>query len=127
MKGLELLEAYPKASELVVKYYSDKFTESIETSDAPEEFKEFAKNQTIDAAYVANFIDASPRSILDVFDEYSVYIQISLDVKPYENVKFNYSISGETAVIGSSLNFATRIEAEREAIERAFEILNNKL
>lgn len=127
MKSKELLETYPKVATLILAHQTAEFIKSLDTPDMSPEFREFAKTQELDYETVASFMDVNPRGVFDVFDEYSVYIQISLEVKPYENVKFKYSISGENSVTGSSISYSTRIEAERDGIERAFEILNDKL
>ena len=127
MTGKELLEAYPKASEIIVKYYSDQFIKSIEAGDVSDEIKEYAKGQTIDAEYIATFMDINPRGLFDVFDDNKIYIQTTIDLQPFVEPRFNYSVSGAVASTGSSISFGTRIEAEKRAIETAFQILNDKL
>ena len=117
MKGLELLETYPKAAKVINEFYRSKMMTSMETDDVPEEFKEMLKEQSFDNEYIATFIDSSPRMLFDVFDEYEIYINISAP-------KFSYSI-GTGGVISGTLK--TRKEAEKAAIEHAFAILNDKL
>jgi hypothetical protein len=121
MTGKELLEAYPKAAEIVVKYYSEQFIKSIEAGDVSDEIKEYAKGQTIDVEYIATFMDINPRGLFDVFDSHEVYIQITVDL---ENNCFRYSFDGGQL---ESNDYLTRIAAETRSIEAAFEILNNKL
>ena len=123
MTGKELLEAYPKAAETVVKYYSEQFIKSIEAGNVSDEIKEYAKGQTIDLEYVATFMDINPRGLFDVFDNNNIYINITA----FPNSLFHYSIVGEMAEVGSTETFNTRLEAEKLAIEQAFETLNNKL
>lgn len=123
MTGKELLETYPKAAETVVKYYSEKFIKSIEAGNVSDEIKEYAKGQTIDLEYVATFMDINPRGLFDVFDNNNIYINITA----FPNSLFHYSIVGEMAEVGSTETFNTRLEAEKLAIEQAFETLNNKL
>lgn len=117
MKALELFEKYPEAGEVIIQYYADQFLRSVESTDAPEEFKEFAKQQRIDDQYVADFIDNNPRGTFDVFDANEVYIQINVP-------KFSYSINEGDVIAGS---WETRKEAEVAAVEQAFETLNKKL
>ena len=125
MIALELIQKYPKAGEAVVKYYSEIFAKSIENTNVPEEFKEFARQQQIDDQYVADFIDNNPRGTFDVFDANSVYIEILIGYKP--KPLFNYIINGDVEGNVEAILYDTRKEAEIGAVEKAFEILNNKL
>ena len=119
MKGIELLETYPKAAVVIKEFYYGKMIESLkEDNDIPEEFKDMVKAQQFDNEYVATFIDNNPRFLFDVFDVNGIFIQIN--VSPM----FSYFIN-EGDVVGGS--WETRKEAEASAIEQAFEILNNKL
>jgi hypothetical protein len=68
---------------------------------------------------IATMIEANPRILFDVFDEHKVYVQINVNT-PY----FSYSINEGDVISGSWEN---RIEAEKAAIEQAFQMLNNKL
>ena len=118
MKGLELLETYPKAADVIRKFYHDKMMSSFAADDSiPEDFKEMFKSQEFDNEYIAKFIDNNPRFLFDVFDANEVYIQINIP-------NFSYSINEGDVIAGSWPN---RIEAERAAIEQAFQILNDKL
>ena len=117
MKGLELLEAYPKAAKVINDFYHTKMIESMNTPDVSQEYKDLLKEQEFDNEYVATFIDANPRILFDVFDEHEIYINISAP-------KFSYSI-GTGGVISGTLK--TRKEAEIAAIEEASQLLNDKL
>jgi hypothetical protein len=117
MKGLELLETYPKAAKVINEFYHIKMIESMNTEDVSQEYKDLLKEQEFDNEYVATFIDANPRILFDVFDDHEVYINISAP-------KFSFSI-GTGGVISGTLK--TRKEAEKAAIEHAFAILNDKL
>ena len=124
MTAIELLEKYPKAAEVVVKYYSDIFAKSIENTDVPEEFKEFARQQQVDGEYVADFIDANPRGLFDVFDENAIYITTTVsEVDGY----FMWHIRTEKEDFNDIEYLDNRKMAEVGAIEKAFEILNEKL
>ena len=123
MKGIELLETYPKAAGVIKEFYNNKLINSMNDSSerVSEEFKEMLKQQSFDNEYVATFIDSNPRFLFDVFDAHEVYIQITVD---HENNCFRYSFDGGRV---ESNDFLTRIAAETRSIETAFEILNNKL
>ena len=121
MNGLELLEVYPRAAEVINEFYRSKMIESMDTPDVPDEFKEMLKQQEFDNEYVAKFIDANPRILFDVFDSNDVYIQISIDP---ENECFRYSFDGGKV---ESNDYQLRILAEKAAIETAFQLLNDKL
>ena len=126
MTGKELLEAYPKAAETVVKYYSEQFIKSIEAGDVSDEIKEYAKGQTIDLEYVATFMDINPRGLFDVFDSNGVYIEILVDLTK-DDALFSYVIDGNIMSNVEGVLYNSRIEAEKVAIEKAFELLNDKL
>ena len=92
--------------------------DSLKDSGVPDDFKEFVKAQDLEDDKIATMINASPRMLFDVFDEHKVYIQINI------GPNFSYSINEGDVISGS---WETRIEAEKEAIEQAFTILESKL
>ena len=93
--------------------------DSIDDSSVPEDFKSFVKAQDLQNDNVAKIIDGSPRILFDVFDQHKVYIQITY----YDGPKFWCSING----VENGNKYDTRLEAEIEAIEGAFQMLNDKL
>jgi hypothetical protein len=117
MQAQELLEIYDKAAVVIKQFYLQHMLESLNDENLPENFKDFVKEQGIDNDTVAVILTASPRMFFDVFDEHGIYINISAP-------KFSYSI-GTGGVISGTLK--TRKEAERAAIENAFQLLNDKL
>ena len=124
MSSQELLENYGKAANVVKDFYLAKFLESMESEDLPENFKEFAKEQGIDNDTVAKMIEAMPRALFDVFDVNEIYINVTA----FRNGLFLYSIISDVKEeVGSEETSNTRKEAEKLAIEQAFEILNEKL
>jgi hypothetical protein len=125
MKGIELLETYPKAAGVIKEFYNNKLINSMNDSSerVSEEFKEMLKQQSFDNEYVATFIDSNPRFLFDVFDDNEIYINVTA----FPNSLFHYSIVGEIAEVGSTETFNTRLEAEKLVVEQAFEILNEKL
>jgi hypothetical protein len=93
--------------------------DSIDDSTVPEDFKSFVKAQDLQNDNIAKIVDTNPRILFDVFDNHKVYIQINVNT-PY----FSYSINEGDVISGS---WETRIEAEKVAIEQAFQILNERL
>jgi len=124
MRGKELLETYPKAAEVINEFYRTKMMDSMDASDVPDDFKDMLKQQEFDNEYVAKFIDANPRILFDVFDKHRILIHISI-MDDGKEVTFSHHIS--KAVNSVYAPCITRMEAERNAIEEAFEILNSKL
>jgi len=126
MKGLELLEAYPRAAEVINEFYHTKMIESLNTEDVPQEYKDLLKEQEFDNEYVAKFIDANPRILFDVFDSNGVYIEILVDLTK-DDALFSYIIDGNVMGNVEAVLYNSRIEAEKVAIEKAFQLLNDKL
>lgn len=125
MTGLELLKKYPVAGKIVKDWFLDRMMESMKTDAVPDEFKEFVKAQGISDSNVATFIDANPRSLFDVLDENQIYIQISVDVNKIsdENTVFRYSINSS---IVESIDYPSRKDAEKDAVQEAMMMLNKK-
>ena len=121
MTGLDLLETYPRAAEEIAEFYRSKMIESLNTQDVPDDFKDMVKGQEFDNQYIATFIDANPRILFDVFDSNAVYIGITPNFL-IGGMEFKYTISND--ISGEA---PTRLEAEKIAVEKAFQILNDKL
>ena len=126
MIAIELLETYPRAAEVINEFYRSKMIESMDTADVPDDFKEMLKQQEFDNEYVAKFIDANPRILFDVFDSNSVYIEILVDLTK-DDALFSYVIDGNMMDNVEGILYNSRIEAEKVAIEKAFQLLNDKL
>jgi hypothetical protein len=120
----ELFKKYPKAAEKAVDYYTEIFKKSIEESDVDEKYKEYARETVrVDDEHIAKMVELNPRGSFDVFDANEIYINVTA----FSNGSFIYSILGDTPEVGSTETSNTRKEAEAAAVQRAFEILNNKL
>ena len=126
MNAQELLETYGKAATVVKAYYLEKFLESMNTTDVPENFKEFAKDKGVDNDTVAKMIELAPRTLFDVFDTYEVYIEILVDLTK-DDALFSYVINGNIMSNVEGVLYNSRIEAEKVAIEKAFQLLNDNL
>ena len=126
MKAVELLEKYPEAAKVINEFYRSKMMNSMETDDVPDEFKEMLKEQSFDNEYIATFVDASPRMLFDVFDAHELHIEILVMYSDKPSI-FTYTVVEGDLVHTKPTKYDSRIEAEKVAIEKAFEILNDKL
>lgn len=123
MSGLELLENHPETAKVVINFYVDKFLEGLtEEHKKDESTVEFAKAQFSDPETISRMIDSSPRFLFDVFDANEVYVEITVIVGA--NTFFIYHVNGQSF---DKPPYKNRKEAEAAAIEKAFEILNEKL
>jgi hypothetical protein len=122
MTGLELLEKYPLAKNVVKDWFMRTMLESFKDENVPEEFKQFMLEQGIEDDKVGKLIDVNVRILFDVFDENDICINIEKSANKI--VEWSWEISPghtENSVCKS------RKEAEHAAIEKAFEILETKL
>ena len=126
MKAVELLETYPRAAEVINEFYHTKMIESMDTSDVSQEYKDLLKEQEFDNEYVATFINANPRMLFDVFDSNAVYIEILVDTTTNEP-EFTYNVIDGDTMYTCPGKYYFIIEAEKVAVEKAFQLLNDKL
>jgi len=126
MTGLELLESYDKAAIVIKQHYLNSMLESLKDDDLPENFKEYARQTTIDNDKIGKLIDIQPRGLFDVFDNNKVYIEILVDYKKLD-ATFPYTVIDNDTMYSNPSYYNNRKEAEKKAVEQAFEILNNKL
>jgi len=124
MTGIELLEKYPLTAQIIRDWFMKSMLESFKDENVPEEFKQFMLEQGIENDKVSKLIDVNVRILFDVFDENEVFIFIQyMDVK--DNVEFFCTFRNvDTNPVKL---FKTRKEAEHAAIEKAFELLEEKL
>jgi hypothetical protein len=120
MTGLELLEKYDKAAIVIKQHYLNSMLESLKDENLPENFKEYARQTSIDNDKIGKLIDVQPRGLFDVFDNNKIYIGITPNFL-IGGMEFKYTIDEITG------EAPTRKEVEKIAVEKAFEILNNKL
>lgn len=123
MNGLELLKENPKAALVIKQFYLERLLEGLKDESLPEDFKEIVRQQGIDEEKIAVFIDSSPRNLFDVFDKNKIYIQIGVDYNDGGAVVFRYSFDGKV----ESNDYSSRLDAEKDAIVQAFNLLNEKL
>jgi len=118
MSGIDLLNKYTASAEVIRAWFMEKMIESLQTSDVPEDFKNMMRETGIEDDKLSVMIDANPRMLLDVFDDNEIYISIF-----YTPGIFMASVNQ----IDIKPKFNTRKQAELNAIEVAFEILEYKL
>jgi hypothetical protein len=128
MKGIELLETYPKAATVIKDFYNNKLIDSVSNSseEIPEEFKEMIKQQSFDNEYVAAFIDSNPRFLFDVFDDNELNVEILVMYSDRPSM-FTYTVVEGDLIHTEPTKYNSRIEAEKVAIEEAFKLLNERL
>lgn len=118
MKGVELIEQYPKAGEIVLQWFKGKMQAALsEADDLTDSLKESFAEYTVSKDHMGLMIDTNPRMLFDVFDENSIFIEI------YKKTLFSYSINEGEVVAGA---WSIRKEAETSAIEQAFILLDKK-
>ena len=120
---LELLETNPKTAIVVKQWLLDRLLTSMRTDSVPDDFKELVRQQGIDNNRVSEILNGSPRSLFDVFDESSIFIQIWVDITVVNKPLFAWSINN-----GEKSEFVpSRKDAETAAIIDAFKQLESKL
>ena len=114
----ELLDLYPIATEVVRDWFMEKMAESFKNQELPKDFKEFMREQGIPNDKLVKLIDVNPRVLLDVFDDNGVIINV---------VHSNGVFSWDVNTVKSLDSYSSRREAESAAVQRAFQILDDKL
>jgi len=114
----EVLDLYPIATEVVRDWFMEKMAESFKNQELPKDFKEFMREQGIPNDKLVKLIDVNPRVLLDVFDDNGVIINV---------VHSNSVFSWDVNTVKSLDSYSSRREAESAAVQRAFQILNDKL
>ena len=114
----ELLDLYPIATEVVRDWFMDKMAESFKNQELPKDFKEFMREQGIPNDKLVKLIDVNPRVLFDVFDDNGVIINV---------VHSNGVFSWDVNTVKSLDSYSSRREAESAAVQRAFQILDDKL
>ena len=123
MNGLEVLEKYPLAKNVVKDWFMRTMLESFKDENVPEEFKQFMLEQGIEDDKVGKLIDVNVRILFDVFDENEIYINITKGESNY----FMWGYADDTRQYIKDGLVKTRKEAEHAAVEAAFDILETKL
>jgi len=114
----ELLDLYPIATEVVRDWFMEKMAESFKNQELPKDFKEFMREQGIPNDKLVKLIDVNPRVLFDVFDDNGVIINV---------VHSNGVFSWDVNTVKSLDSYSSRREAESASVQRAFQILHDKL
>ena len=125
MKGIDLLNKYTASAEIIREWFLEKMIESLQTTDVPDDFKNMMKKTGIENDKLAIMIDSNPRMLFDVFDNNDVIIQI-IPIKE-DKVKYLSRVDQFETPYDFTRPYFTRKEAELAAIEKAFEILEERL
>ncbi len=125
MKGIDLLNKYTASAEIIREWFLEKMIESLQTTDVPDDFKNMMKQTGIENDKLAIMIDSNPRMLFDVFDNNDVIIQI-IPIKE-DKVKYLSRVDQFETPYDFTRPYFTRKEAELAAIEKAFEILEERL
>lgn len=115
MKASDLLEKHPLTTIKIREFFLNKMLESFNTEEVPEEFKQDMINRGVNDEHIAKLIDIQPRMFFDLFDSIEKVIIINHE----EEQGFSWSVGMEK----SKESFSSRVEAERSAIVRVFEML----
>jgi len=114
----ELLDLYPIATEVVRDWFMDKMAESFKNHELPDNFKNLMREQGITNDKLVKLIDVNPRVLFDVFDDNGVIINII-----HVNGVFSWNVN----TVKNLNSYSSRREAESAAVQRAFQILDDKL
>ncbi len=117
----ELLEKYPKAAKVVKDYYLELFMKGLEGKDFDEDYLEHVRSQEPQISILENILESSPRALFDVFDDNHIYISMNIKVNS-GGVHFACGINEAVTA-----TYFTRLFAEKEAVSKAFELLETKL
>jgi len=114
----ELLDLYPIATEVVRDWFMDKMAESFKNQELPDNFKNLMREQGITNDKLVKLIDVNPRVLFDVFDDNGVIINVI-----HVNGVFSWNVN----TVKNLNSYSSRREAESAAVQRAFQILDDKL
>ena len=113
-----LLESYPYATQAIREWFMGKMIESFKDQSVPAEFKEFMRQQGISNDRLSKILSDNPRVLFDVFDDNNVIINVLCIYKGF---------TWDVGDVKSVQVYSSRKEAEGAAVERAFQILDEKL
>jgi len=123
MKMLELLQEHPKTAIVIKQWFLEKMLESLKDESLPEDFKNYVREQGIDDEKIANMVEASPRSLFDIFDEHKIHVEIL-----HEVTGFWWKIKDDKTFLRLGNDpYKIRTEAEKESIIESFKLLEEKL
>jgi hypothetical protein len=92
--------------------------ESFKDNGVPDNFKDFMRQQGVPNDKLVKLFEDNPRVLFDVFDDNGVIINV---------VHSNGVFSWDVNTVKSLDSYSSRREAESASVQRAFQILNDKL
>lgn len=123
-----ILEDNPLATDVIRDWFMDKMAESFKDRDLPDNFKEFMREQGVTNDRLVKLIEVNPRVLFDVFDANGVIINVV-----YEEGRFSWEVIHAVEIPPyvqeqrCILLCSSRRQAEKESVECAFTMLNDKL
>lgn len=115
----ELLSTHPKTADVIRSYFMELFLEN--SKGLPEEFKEFARKAGMKDENVILSMEKSPSTMFRIFDTKDVFVSILANKTCYVYKVFDGNFETTSGC------HDTRLEAEKAAVEKAFELLEAKL
>jgi hypothetical protein len=125
MIGLDLMQKFPLSAKIVNDWFTEKMIESLNNDKVPEEFKEHMREQGVSVDMIGQMIDMNPHALFQIFDDRDIYIHI-IPMHVYDNggAAFHYVINN---INYNTLTTNLRKECESWAVEKAFELLEERL
>ena len=116
----KILEENPLVTEAIQKWMVEKLEESVSSVSLTKEMQESFKNYIISIDKLIDILGNNPRTLFDFFDLYEIYIL------PFRRGG-NFSATINGAPLFKENTFAERKDAERQAAEEAFPLLEQIL
>jgi len=114
----QMIEDYPLATEVVRDWFIQKMEDSLRGQELPEDFKEIMRKQGFPNEKLVKLFESTPRVLFDVFDDNGVIINVL-----HSDAVFVWDVNN----VKSIYVYSSRKEAETHAVQRAFQILQEKL
>jgi len=122
MEAKELLEQHPKTTSLLREWWMRKVKEALDTSGISDEYREMVEATPVDDVQIERTIDGNPHTLFEFFDENGIYIEQS--IFRGDGITYSCFIGEDTYPCNE---FDIRRKAERDIINDAFEMLEEKL
>ena len=124
MEAKELLEQHPKTTSLLREWWMRKVKEALDTSGISDEYKKMVEENwvPVDDVQIERSIDGNPHTLFEFFDENGIYVTQDVFIK--DEAWYTCYIGNEKYPCNE---FITRRKAERDIINDAFEMLEEKL
>ncbi|MBC7088692.1 MAG: hypothetical protein H5T96_09560 [Tissierellales bacterium] len=120
MKTEELLNKYPKATTKLKEWWNKKIEQALSSENLSDEYKNAVTAMKIQDVQIIRTIDNNPHTLFEFFDENNIIIRIDATDDP---VFFGAAFVGKTMYY----KFKTRKQAERDILDDAFAMLEERL